>query len=166
MSLLNQFRVDPLGTAMAVAEHERNQRLLAENMIMKQQQQHEMLREHHLLSSSRTWDYDVIVVGAGIAGCYAVHRIAQKCPSARVLLLEASQRLGGRVASKSLASDGGAVLECGFDGYASHHARLRNLIAEIGLAEKESPLVTNSLFSEDGQLVTSESCARHPCWHQ
>src|SRR5262245_23135924 len=41
--------------------------------------------------------YDVVVVGAGIAGLTAAYRILQQRPQMRLLLLEQGTRLGGRV---------------------------------------------------------------------
>jgi len=43
--------------------------------------------------------FDVIVVGAGSAGCYTADLLKSKKPSLNVLLLEASSRVGGRTES-------------------------------------------------------------------
>ena len=39
---------------------------------------------------------DVVIIGGGIAGCYAAYRLRQQHASLRVLVIEAGDRLGGR----------------------------------------------------------------------
>ena len=50
-----------------------------------------------LSDMSVTTEYDIIVVGGGLAGLTCAHRIAREKPSLRVLLLEGRSRLGGRL---------------------------------------------------------------------
>ena len=42
-------------------------------------------------------NYDTIIIGAGLTGCYLLNRLLKRDPNANVLLLEASTRLGGRI---------------------------------------------------------------------
>ena len=46
--------------------------------------------------------WDVIVVGAGIAGLSSAYRIIKRSPKTRVLVLEANDRVGGRTLSKEV----------------------------------------------------------------
>jgi monoamine oxidase len=52
-------------------------------------------------------NYDIIVVGAGMAGLAAAHHILTKRPSTKLLVLESRDRIGGRIYSHPL--DNGAV---------------------------------------------------------
>jgi len=49
-------------------------------------------------------NYDVVIVGAGIAGLYSAYRLLQSNPSLRLLIVEKSSLLGGRVHSIQDAS--------------------------------------------------------------
>jgi len=56
---------------------------------------------------------DVVVVGGGLAGMAAAHSLARQFGAARVLLLEASGRLGGRIEATDPASFGGMAANVG-----------------------------------------------------
>ena len=76
--------------------------------------------------------YDVIVIGAGMAGLSA----ARVCTEAglRVLVLEATKRVGGRI--RTLRRDG-AVIELGAEFVHGRPKELWDLIEEAGLATYE-----------------------------
>lgn len=50
-------------------------------------------------------DYDVIVVGAGVAGLVAAERLSRLVTDPKILVLEARDRIGGRVWSKDLSQE-------------------------------------------------------------
>ena len=50
--------------------------------------------------------YDVVIIGGGIAGAAAAHKIITTVPHATVALLEARDRLGGRIHSKLMVGAG------------------------------------------------------------
>ena len=70
-----------------------------------------------------------IVIGAGFAGLAAADRLAER--GADVLVLEARDRVGGRVWSEWLA---GAVIERGAEFVLDGYDELRRLAAREGLA--------------------------------
>ncbi len=68
------------------------------------------MHENGLLLPRRR-DFDVVVVGAGVAGLSAAHRLGKEDPSLSVALLEAeAERIGGRVHTVQL---NGQPLELG-----------------------------------------------------
>ncbi|WP_332239121.1 protoporphyrinogen oxidase [Sporolactobacillus sp. KGMB 08714] len=75
----------------------------------------------------------VIVVGAGISGLAAVYYVKKRRPQARVVLLEASGRIGGKV--KTVRRDG-FLIECGPEGYMARKPTLTALIKELGLGDQ------------------------------
>ena len=46
---------------------------------------------------TKTKSVDIIIVGAGIAGLYAAHRLQQKYPNESLLVLERNDTIGGRI---------------------------------------------------------------------
>ncbi|MBX9246134.1 FAD-dependent oxidoreductase, partial [Actinotalea ferrariae] len=73
---------------------------------------------------------DVVVVGGGVAGLV----VARECAAAghRVVLLEASDRLGGCVAAVEVA---GLVLDAGAESFATRSSAVPDLLADLGLAD-------------------------------
>ena len=76
-----------------------------------------------------------VVIGGGVAGLVAARRLALS--GSRVVLLEASDRLGGRVASVEV---GGVVVDSGAESFAVRGGAVRTLVDELGLgAEVRDP---------------------------
>lgn len=53
--------------------------------------------------------YDVLILGAGLAGLSAAHRIHTSSPHLKILILEARDRVGGRTYSQPLPSNEGII---------------------------------------------------------
>lgn len=51
-------------------------------------------------------EYDVIVIGAGLSGLAAANRVLEDRPTARVLVMEANKRVGGRLKSVTASNIG------------------------------------------------------------
>jgi len=79
--------------------------------------------------------YDVIVIGAGAAGLAASGELAQA--GRRVLLLEARDRIGGRIWTRS-EPDVGAPIELGAEFIHGHAPLTRALLARAGAATIDS----------------------------
>ena len=74
---------------------------------------------------------DVCVVGAGMAGLAAAHDAAGR--GAKVIVLEATRRPGGRARTVRPAWAGGAAVECGPEFVDAHHELLRDACARAGV---------------------------------
>ena len=82
--------------------------------------------------------YDYIILGGGIAGLYTIYKLSNQYPNQMFLLLEKTNRLGGRVHSVPLhpTNDPAFILEAGAGRFSQHHANLQKLIQELGLSDK------------------------------
>lgn len=92
----------------------------------------------------------VVVVGGGIAGLAAAH--ALRARGAAVTLVEASGRLGGKIATDLVD---GFLVERGPDAVLAAHPAARSLVAELGMtAEMEPPGMPGGVFvHHHGRLV-------------
>ncbi|MGW0424880.1 protoporphyrinogen oxidase [Streptomyces sp. NPDC003015] len=79
----------------------------------------------------------VVVVGAGIAGLAAAHRLAQR--GARVTVLEASDRVGGKLLPGEIA---GARVDLGAESMLARRPEAVALAREVGLDERLQPPAT------------------------
>ncbi|XP_071802453.1 amine oxidase [flavin-containing]-like [Asterias amurensis] len=81
-----------------------------------------------------TSEYDVIIVGAGLSGLTSAYTLLQKKPSAKVLVLEASDRYGGDVTSKDLnGATGTCEWDIGGTRIGSSQKDILALVKELGL---------------------------------
>jgi protoporphyrinogen/coproporphyrinogen III oxidase len=80
-------------------------------------------------------DADVIVVGAGLAGLTAAHRLSER--GHRVLVVERDDEPGGRVRSVEWED---CSIELGAIFLAGQYRRLRRLLDELGMAHRLDPL--------------------------
>ncbi|MFF0011780.1 protoporphyrinogen oxidase [Streptomyces sp. NPDC005374] len=79
----------------------------------------------------------VVVVGAGIAGLAAAHRLLQR--GARVTVLEASDRVGGKLLPGEIA---GARVDFGAESMLARRPEAVALAREVGLGERLQPPAT------------------------
>ena len=83
--------------------------------------------------------YDIIILGGGIAGIYTIYQLIQNpiYQNKRILLLEKTGRLGGRVYStnpyKNHSED---IIEAGAGRFSQKHVLLNKLISELNLENK------------------------------
>ena len=77
--------------------------------------------------------HHIVVVGAGITGLTTCYRIHQLLPDATITLIEADNRLGGKIQSSPFA--GIAGVDEGADAFLTRVPHATNLAAELGLAD-------------------------------
>ena len=73
----------------------------------------------------------IVIIGAGFSGLSAAYRLHSE--GAEVLVLEARDRVGGRVFSKTLSN--GAVIEMGGEWIDESNSLYHTLIDELGLTK-------------------------------
>jgi len=75
----------------------------------------------------------VVVVGGGIAGLAAAWALTSAEPAARVVVLEATERLGGKVHSSAI---GGRAVDLGPDAFLARRPEAVALCRELGLGDE------------------------------
>ena len=84
---------------------------------------------------------DVAIVGGGIAGLALAWRLRQSAPHLDVVLLEASERTGGKILSERVNANGGSFLiEGGPDALLAQKPEALALIDELGLGDQVIPI--------------------------
>ncbi|MYW64100.1 protoporphyrinogen oxidase [Streptomyces sp. SID8379] len=91
---------------------------------------------------------DVLVIGGGIAGLAAAHRVLDQRPGVRVTLLESSERLGGKLRAGEIA---GARIDLGAESMLARRPEAVGLAREVGLGDRLQPpsTATASIWTRD-----------------
>ncbi|MEU5307556.1 protoporphyrinogen oxidase [Streptomyces sp. NPDC021562] len=89
------------------------------------------------MSATGTGTGHVVVIGAGIAGLAAAHRLLAR--GARVTVLEASERVGGKLLPGEIA---GVRVDLGAESMLARRPEAVALAREVGLAERLQPPAT------------------------
>ncbi|XP_038046114.1 amine oxidase [flavin-containing] A-like [Patiria miniata] len=106
------------------------------------------------MATSGDEGYDVIIVGAGLSGLTAAYAILQKKPSARVLIIEAIDRIGGDMSSETLKSSSGSNEwdTCG-SRIGSSQKEILKLLADLGMETHQQYNKGNKFWRlPDGKL--------------
>ncbi|MFE9771782.1 protoporphyrinogen oxidase [Streptomyces sp. NPDC005931] len=91
------------------------------------------------MSGSRTDAGHVVVIGAGVAGLAAAHRLLER--GARVTVLEASDRVGGKLLSGEIE---GVRVDLGAESLLARRPEAVTLAREVGLADRLQPPATTT----------------------
>ncbi len=92
----------------------------------------------------------VVVVGAGITGLTAAFTLATRHPGVRVTVLEASERVGGKILTTPFA---GRPVDCGADAFLARVPEALELCEELGLRQVlTSPAERSALVWARGEL--------------
>ncbi|MCW2760966.1 MAG: protoporphyrinogen oxidase [Marmoricola sp.] len=93
----------------------------------------------------------VAVVGGGVSGLAAAHRIGLDLPDAEVVVLEASGRLGGSLHTVEV---GGVMVDVGAEAMLFRRPEAVDLAAQVGLgADLVHPATTSASLWNRGRLV-------------
>ncbi len=99
----------------------------------------------------------IAVVGGGISGLAAAHRLATAEPTLDVTLLEASERLGGKLASGRV---GDFLLPTGADSFVARKPWAVDLCRELGLTDLVAPAASAAwLWTETGLVPYAHGTA-------
>jgi monoamine oxidase len=101
---------------------------------------------------------DVVVVGAGLAGLSAAHRLAGAGRS--VVVLEARDRVGGRTLNRSVG--GGEVVAVGGQWIGPTQDRLAALARELGVATYKTFFQGQAVYHRKGQRILFDSTSPVP----
>ena len=89
---------------------------------------------------------NTVIIGGGISGLYAAYKLIKKHPLQHVTILEANNRLGGRVhtiKNKSFSYEGGAAR------FSQNHKLLIDLIKELNLSDNIFPMNIGKIYIKD-----------------
>jgi oxygen-dependent protoporphyrinogen oxidase len=75
----------------------------------------------------------IVIVGGGIAGLAAAHRLSQTAPDLSITLIESDRRLGGKIVTERV---NGFVIEGGPDTFLSYKSRGLGLCRELELEDR------------------------------
>lgn len=88
----------------------------------------------------------IIIIGGGASGLFAANKLAGKC---QVILLEAKERLGGRICSKTIPYSL-QVIETGAEFIHGHQKLTLKLLKKAGI--KYKPVEGSMYYKENGKL--------------
>ncbi|HZG49403.1 MAG TPA: NAD(P)/FAD-dependent oxidoreductase [Thermoleophilaceae bacterium] len=80
--------------------------------------------------------FDVGVVGGGVAGVYAAHKLSCARPDWSIALFERSHRIGGRLLSVALPGMDGVRAELGGMRFRTSQPLVTSLVGELGLGKR------------------------------
>lgn len=104
--------------------------------------------------------YDVAIAGGGFSGLAIAYRLAQLAPHLKIVLLEASDRLGGKALTVRVETTHGQFLiEAGPDSFLAAKPWARELAVDLGL---ESQLLPINRVARPVSIVRNGALIRMP----
>jgi len=83
------------------------------------------------------YDYDLVIVGAGISGLYTLYKLSKLYKTLKIILLEANERYGGRIYTyKEIIDEKEYIMDLGAGRLGYDHKLIVGLIKELGLSNK------------------------------
>ena len=90
-----------------------------------------------------TATYDFAIVGAGVSGLYTAYNILKDKPHSKILILEASDKTGGRL--HTIQYDG-TTFDSGGARFNTNQYRILSLIKELNLQDKIYPIASDITY--------------------
>jgi monoamine oxidase len=100
---------------------------------------------------------DVIVVGAGLSGLMAARKILKSQETASVMVLEARDRVGGRMFAQQAGRERKGWVDLGGQWIGEGQARMRALAEELGLEIFESSTDGSAVIRYDGHRYLDDN---------
>ena len=117
-------------------------------------------KKRNKTKKKREENYDIIILGGGIAGIYTIYQLIKNpiFSQKRILLLEKTERLGGRVYStnpyKNHPED---IIEAGAGRFSQKHVLLNKLIRELNLENKIEKTSSEAEYFPINREIEKES---------
>jgi monoamine oxidase len=105
---------------------------------------------------------DVIVVGAGLSGLMAARKILKADAAASVVILEAGERIGGRMVAQQAGGERKGWIDLGGQWLGEGQDRIRALAAELGLEIFEQYSDGRTVLWYDGLRYLDDSAIPAP----
>jgi cytochrome b involved in lipid metabolism len=106
------------------------------------------------MSKKTILQYDIIIIGGGLAGLYMAYYAKQKNPDINILILETKNRIGGRI--KTIYHTPNVVFEAGAARIAKIHTNLLHLLGKLKLSHKLEELESynkDKIHNTDTQIT-------------
>jgi hypothetical protein len=96
----------------------------------------------------KTTTYDYCIIGGGCTGFYAAYKILKRYPKAKLLLLEASDRFGGRINTVKFKDKDGTKIqyEAGGARFSNKHNSLVKLLKVLDIYNTKIPIPSSIKF--------------------
>lgn len=103
-------------------------------------------------------NYDVVIIGGGIAGIYSMYNLKKKYPKLKVLLLEKEDRFGGRIYTYfEKFNDQIYKMDLGAGRLGFHHRRIMNLLEDLKLKHEIIPITNTENYIEYDKKTNNAS---------
>ena len=94
-------------------------------------------------------NYDIVIIGGGIAGIYSMYNLKKKYPKLKVLLLEKEDRFGGRIYTyRKKIDNNDYTMDLGAGRIGFHHKLMVDLIDELKLTKYIFPITNTKNYIE------------------
>jgi len=96
--------------------------------------------------------YDYIIIGAGVSGLYTNYCLKKKNPNLKILILESSDRIGGRIYKKNKSNLGAKFLHDDIKNFLKK-SDFQNITFYLGKLINKSENIKNSMKLEDSGSI-------------
>ena len=103
-------------------------------------------------------NYDVVIIGGGIAGIYSMYNLKKKYPKLEVLLLEKEDRFGGRIYTYfEKINNQTYKMDLGAGRLGFHHKKIMTLLEDLNLKHEIIPITNTQNYIEYDKKTNSTS---------
>uniref|UniRef100_A0A6C0HLR7 Amine oxidase domain-containing protein n=1 Tax=viral metagenome TaxID=1070528 RepID=A0A6C0HLR7_9ZZZZ len=114
--------------------------------------------------------YDIAIVGAGISGIYTAYKLVKRNPNTKILLLESSNRIGGRLHTVTCtcatnttdAKHANVILDVGGARFSTNQPCILSLIKELNFTDKIYPIDGTTKYIPVNPLYNTAITVKYP----